>query len=263
MTKPRVLQTKFTEAINQCYIAVEESGIEFKQFKVSVVDRFCPQNICMEQRHIGELFAADEEFDDTFRTLTQHGLWDYQNYLLLKNIISWYLSKNTRLCEVIRTYEAEITCYRQEASIFDAHELHGTELAVDMSSPPDEFFEKWNVRLESTVDKGNLQCIAELSVSLAKRIGLAPEALLLRKLTQNPLTVMWFVPTLFCTEIFSQMLEDQEWLKTKKITYMALGEYVLYDGKVNINVTYIWIHFTNLLSGYICMCIQLACIKET
>lgn len=241
MTEPRVLQTMFIKATNQCYRAIEESDTDFEEFKLFVTDKFCPQNTHIKQRHINELFAADEDFDDMFRTLTQHGLWDYQNSLLLRNITKKYLSKNTELTEFMRIYGEAIAGYREKTAIFDACELQlAKELPVEMNSPLESYFAKWNVKLESEITHEQLNHITDLSLSLASEIGLAPEALLLKKLVRNPLTVMWLVPTLFHQKVCDQMSQNQEWLKNKKVTYMALEECVLYPlqgGKVNMNAT--------------------------
>lgn len=228
MTDPcTCLQLKFAKATNECFQQLEQDGIQFQQVRSFITSIYSTKDTGIQERQIDELLDNDEDLDDIFTTLSQHGLWDYQNYLLLKKIVMQFLSENAQIQAVLRQYEKEITCYQTSTTILHACELH---LVENENSPPKHMFEELNVKFGVTSENMHLNYITDLSISLARRFELVPEALLLKKFTQQPLIVKWLVPTLFCKRISdqSQIPSNAKWLEEKKVLYMAFGTCVFY-----------------------------------
>lgn len=214
------LQKRFAEAAYHCCQKLEKSGVSFEEVRKVVTDTLYPRDICEEAEHMNELFATDHDIDDMFETLTKHGLWDCQNYLLLKSIITKLANENEHLHGVLRKYEVDLTCYQKSATTFDACDILGKHDSVNHS------FRELTMELGSPAN--NLHYVTDLTNSLVDQFCLVPELVLLRKVTKNPFTITWFVPALLSKKVTVKIPSNQMWLEEKSVVCMKIGEKVLY-----------------------------------
>lgn len=223
-------EDRFEEVTNQCYQELERIEIKSEQVRVVVTDTLFPSETGREEGHRDNLFADDEDVDDIFRTLTQYGVWDFQNYLLLKAIITHFASESAHVFEVLSKYEVDLTQYQKKTVTLDIRNLEDKEVSVS------GVFQVLNVELSRSAADMCLHQVTDLSKSFSNHFNLVPMALLLKKVTKDPLTIMWLIPTIFCNKISDLISLNQEWLEEKNIVYMALESKVLYK-RDNENVS--------------------------
>ena len=232
MNQPAVFEHKFSAATNQCYQELEGREISFEEIKRVVTDTFDPEDTCKGEGHIADLFLSVDDVDDIFRTLTKHGIWDFQNYLLLKKITTYFASTSVQLCGVLSKYEDDLTQYQKETMTLDICNLQDQEVVVN------GIFQVLNVKLSRSAKEFCLHQVTDLSKSLANRFSLVPAVMLLKRVTKPPLTIMWYIPALLCKKISDLIPSDQKWLKEKNIVYMELDGKVLYrEEKRNVSVS--------------------------
>lgn len=226
MNQCAIFEHRFSEATNQCYQELEGKEISFEEVKKVVTDTFYPEDTCKGEGHdITDLFLTDDDVDDIFRTLTRHGIWDFQNYLLLKKIITYFASTSTQLCGVLSKYEDDLTQYQKETMTLDVCNLQDQEVVVN------GMFQVLNVKLSRSAEEHCLHQVMDLSKSLASMFSLVPAVMLLKKVTKPPLTIMWFIPMFLCKKMSELIPSNWKWLKEKSIVYMALDGKVLYREK--------------------------------
>lgn len=225
----KIFEAKFAEATNHCYQEFEKRQIAYEEVKEVITGTFYPGDTCKREGHTDNIFVTDEDIDDVFQTLTQYGLWDYQNYLLLKAIITHFASDNAQLCGVLRMYEDDLTQYQKKTMTLDICHLHDKQDSLNGT------LQELKVELSRSAGDLCLYQVTVLSKSLANQFSLDPAVVLLKKVTKCPLTVMWLVPMIL--NMSDLIPSNQKWLEENNIVQVVLEGKVLYrEQKRNVSV---------------------------
>lgn len=231
MSQCTVFQSKFVEAINQCYQELDQKETSFEKVKIFVTNTFFPESIAKEGQR-DDLFSTDEDIDDIFRTLSRHKLWDYQNYSLLQDLVLQFANKSPQLSGLMSRYAHDLSCYQRKTLIFDTHDSQDKNVSVN------GLFQLLTVELSISAENLCLDYVADFSGSLVHQFSLVPATVLLKKVTKYPFKLMWLIPTVLCKKICEQISSNHKWLEERNVALMAFEDKVVYTkNRTKVSVT--------------------------
>ena len=225
-----VLQKDFAKIMDMCFCQLQENKASFEGVKSFTIGTFCPQELADGKF---DLFADTEDVDDIFSILTKQGLWDYQNYKLLKMIIKHSLNNDQDLSGAISKYEEELSCYNDNTAVIAVdHRERGSSRII----PPLHLFEEFTIELQITFKEERIAYVTKLSAAVASKFTLDLAIVLLKKITNNPAAITWFIPNVFSKKVCDQFDQHKNWLIEEKVVHVQLGKEILLDKKVCIQL---------------------------
>ena len=209
-----------------------QSNINIDDFRVFVVNLFQPGDCIPDSRSVHEIFCA----------ITKNGLWDYVNYIPLKQIIEEFACDDTEMSDWVRQYEVarsgymlctKISDYIDVVAVSDSSDVDSDEQLDEKPAKYDpRYYRRLSLKVRAKVTEVSMQYVSELWESLASHYRLPSRMAILDSIRAECILVTWLIPTKHTLELFQKARADPDFFQEHNILWAAVDDdQYLYNSK--------------------------------
>ena len=226
-----------------------QSIINIDEFRVFVVSLFQP----------GDCIPDSVSVHEIFRAITKNGLWDFVNYLPLKQIIEEFDCKDSQLSKWVKQYEdarsgymlgTKISEHIDVVTASDWSDIDSDERLEEKAAKYDaRYYRKLSVKVKAKVTKMSLEYVSELWRSLASHYDLPSNIALLESVHDDCILIVWLVPTKHTLELVKKARADPGFFREHDVLWATVDDddylynckedptdmLMLVQSKVNVN----------------------------
>ena len=235
------IRRAFAHLVRQILDMLMKCTIDIKGFRVfvgNVVPGLSLRNI-----------PSTASVSDIFEFITDHKLWNLNNYTPLHSIAKEYLNDDPETEQLIVNYKRELAAFKATTSLVDYIALcEDREADPDVPLDPNpikydrEYCRKLSLKLNARVTSKTLEYVDEIWRDIAEFFMLPSLSALLDSVVAGSLVITWCIPHHFAMKIIEKVTgaEAEEFFREYNIMEVKLDEEVVYyDVKVRIMSIYV------------------------
>ena len=183
---------------------------------------------------INKSLGSASSLDEIFHKLSERGLWNYDNYYLLQNIIYKFAHDDSELKGMMQQYQRDLTGHILALKIptyLDAINAYkdptsNSENSTTSISP--ELFEKLQVKVKVKITDHSVKYVFDLWQSLTDQFILPKPALILHSIAEGCIDITWLVPANLVKHITKMVQDNSSMFAKQQILKVMLEEQCIY-----------------------------------
>lgn len=180
---------------------------------------------------------------EIFEAISRNGLWDYNNYTPIEDVIDIYGEEDGELLGHLEAYEKDLAGFLLTTKIVDYMRYSAdADKQPTVENPvvhnPD-YYHSLSVKLRVNVTDESLSYLKNLWKKIAKFFLLPSLSVLLDSIVGGSLTVTWRVPSSFIRKIKAQLYRSSSLFRRLGITVIYDEEKILYSEELASMLVYV------------------------
>ena len=211
------LQTKVCDRL--------ENGVDIKNFWLFVKNQFRPGK-CIP--------PLPTSVTEIFEAITRNGLWDYNHYSPLVNIVNRYGAGDMEMKDWIQLYRKDLRSYLLLAKVEDFFEPEFDNRMVHSSAENAKYDPEYHCSMEWKIDVINhcrLQYLADVWEAFSGHYLMpdSPPTALLDRICRGCVCIRWLVPSYLIPQLVKTAKVDTTFFQKHRILKVTVGDQCIYD----------------------------------
>ena len=192
---------------------------------------------------LAEELEAASTTQSLFNILTNHGLWTFMNYHLLKIFMDEYMPHDDEQQKQMKCYIADVEQFASATSIHEYIAICQVPTTAPKSkeeslvpagahSPDPELFSCLTTKVELSAQQEKLSHVLALWDYLMKHFSLSHPTLLLGSITSGSVVIKWHFPQVETKRISSTAVSSSDFYKEHNIVQVTINGQLVYGHTV-------------------------------
>ncbi len=223
------IKGSFATLVTKTTDKLKRKDIDISAVRLCIVTLFPPGDIVSDASSVVEVCEA----------LSRHQLWDYNNYLPIKNIAETFAGDDPELKGWISDYKSELSGFKAttkianfiKESISEEEDIADPEQSIqqDKARYDKRYCRKLTAKLKARVTEETLNYVDQFWMSIADHFIIQPLSVLLDSIHEGCVEMTWYIPTLSALQIQTNIQDSREFFQKLEVSRLTLDDEVLYD----------------------------------
>ena len=235
----RKINGKFSMLVTKSCKRLQSKNIDIEVFQMFLITMYSSPSSRDGSVMITTVIDSANTLDKIFRTLSEHGFWDYLNYYLLQDIIEEFTSDDDELNNMMEQYQKDLTGYVLTLEIQKyleaTHNKHpitvsDSENSGDETVSPQkkQLFEELSIKVDANVTDHTIGYVYDLWRSLRNQFKLPRPAMILHSIAEGCICITWLIPANLVTHVTRMVQETANMFAKLHILKVMLWEHCIY-----------------------------------